>query len=116
MLAAWSPLLPVVAPAGDRRPEVLGLLQTGFPRAKLQRVHTSSLRRIRLWPCLTRKDQEVGVVVERVAAGEAALEGGVAAGPWEAAREAVALVGAEGAAPRGGRAAGQAAPGGAPRR
>src|SRR6266404_1289207 len=69
MHAVWWRRLRAEALAGDRRLGRPMPFQTTFPHERLHRVHTSSSRPIRRWPCLIRS----GRVVVEVAAAEAAV-------------------------------------------
>src|SRR5882762_1892195 len=70
MHAVWWRRLRAEALAGDRRLGRPMPFQTTFPHERLHRVHTSSSRPIRRWPCLIRSGR---VVVVEVAAAEAVV-------------------------------------------
>src|SRR5437016_4719027 len=76
MHAVWWRRLRAEALAGDRRLGRPMPFQTTFPHERLHRVHTSSSRPIRRWPCLIRSGRAVvaevaeeAVVVAEVAEG-----------------------------------------------
>src|SRR6267378_5798596 len=80
MHAVWWRRLRAEALAGDRRLGRPMPFQTTFPHGRLRRVHTSSSRPIRRWPCLIRSGRAV------VAEGEAEVVVAVEVAVVEAAR------------------------------
>src|SRR6267143_4527254 len=67
MHAVWWPQLRAGAPAGKRRLGRPMPFQTTFLHERLHRVHTSSSRPIRRWPCLIRSGRAEAGVAEAVA-------------------------------------------------
>src|SRR6267378_2487200 len=92
MHAVWWRRLRAEALAGDRRLGRPMPFQTTFPHERLHRVHTSSSRLIRRWPCLIRSGRVVEVAAEALVVAEVEVVVQVGVAQAAAGAEAVARV------------------------